>query len=341
MESNKKLTIDFKAIDPSKNKAMTEILGYIDRIYLNMPSYMRPGVAVVTEASSTTAERESGLIRASMALFNTPGHIMTVKKAVEYVASRTLYATEDVLDMLISYAGKFKEYGFNWHRRGHFIIDKFVSQITNENEWVGKGYGHRSIYVDTDGPFAITVSDAMKACIGPNIRDDMFGATIEAEAALNAIFGTKSIKKEEKETTNMFEIKEVIYNDPATIVLWEDGTKTVVKAHNDKFDPEKGLAMAISKKALGNKHDYYVTFLKNLPKQKNKKNIPHTREWDADFVCPAEEGSSTIVTGTYRVLTATDNCDVFKQARAEIAKNRGICSDEVMITHVTKVHSDK
>lgn len=44
-------------------------------------------------------------------------------------------------------------------------------------------------------------------------------------------------------------IKDVIYNDPATIVFWEDGTKTVVKCKNEKFDPEKGLAMAFQKDA--------------------------------------------------------------------------------------------
>lgn len=53
-------------------------------------------------------------------------------------------------------------------------------------------------------------------------------------------------------------IKKVIFNDPATIVLWEDGTKTVVKVQEGEiFDPEKGLAMAISKKALGNEGNYY------------------------------------------------------------------------------------
>jgi len=62
-------------------------------------------------------------------------------------------------------------------------------------------------------------------------------------------------------------IKDVIFNDPATIVFWSDGTKTVVKCQNDeKFDPEKGLAMAISKKALGNKGNYYNTFDKCLKK---------------------------------------------------------------------------
>lgn len=47
------------------------------------------------------------------------------------------------------------------------------------------------------------------------------------------------------------EIKRVIFNDPATIVLWQDGTKTVVKVHDEPFDAEKGLAMAILKKLCG------------------------------------------------------------------------------------------
>lgn len=53
------------------------------------------------------------------------------------------------------------------------------------------------------------------------------------------------------------EIKDVIFNDPATIVFWSDGTKTVVKAVNEDFDKEKGLAMAITKKFFGNKGNYY------------------------------------------------------------------------------------
>lgn len=61
-------------------------------------------------------------------------------------------------------------------------------------------------------------------------------------------------------------IKKVIFNNPATIVLWSDGSKTVVKSHLDDYDPEKGLAMAIAKKALGNKGNYYNVFKKWLPK---------------------------------------------------------------------------
>lgn len=63
---------------------------------------------------------------------------------------------------------------------------------------------------------------------------------------------------------------DVIFNDPATIVKWSDGTKTVVKAENEEFDPEKGLAMAISKRVLGNKYDYYDVFKKYVGRYEKK-----------------------------------------------------------------------
>lgn len=66
-----------------------------------------------------------------------------------------------------------------------------------------------------------------------------------------------------------FSIKRVIFSDPATIVLWADGTKTVVKSgKNDKYDPEKGLAMCFAKKALGNKGKYYDAFKEWIPEEK-------------------------------------------------------------------------
>lgn len=58
-------------------------------------------------------------------------------------------------------------------------------------------------------------------------------------------------------------ITKVIFNGPATIVFFEDGSKAVVKCmEGDTFDPEKGLAMAIAKKFLGNK--YKETFKRYL-----------------------------------------------------------------------------
>lgn len=44
-------------------------------------------------------------------------------------------------------------------------------------------------------------------------------------------------------------IKKIIFNEPATIVYWKDGTKTVVKCNpDDSFDPEKGVFVAMLKK---------------------------------------------------------------------------------------------
>lgn len=57
-------------------------------------------------------------------------------------------------------------------------------------------------------------------------------------------------------------IQNVIFNAPATIVFWTDGSKTVVKCENEEYDPEKGLAMAIVKKWFGNNCGYYYDVFK-------------------------------------------------------------------------------
>ena len=73
-------------------------------------------------------------------------------------------------------------------------------------------------------------------------------------------------------------IKKVIFNYPATIVLWSDGSKTVVKCQDgDIYDPEKGLAMAISKKALGNKGNYCNEFKKWLPEDEDEEGTVELR----------------------------------------------------------------
>lgn len=58
-------------------------------------------------------------------------------------------------------------------------------------------------------------------------------------------------------------IRKVIFSNPATIVLWTDGTKTVVKCGpDDIFDKEKSLAMAIVKKMAGNDSRFHKVFKK-------------------------------------------------------------------------------
>ena len=98
----------------------------------------------------------------------------------------------------------------------------------------------------------------------------MDNRTLDRISTLHAAWSDVRYDQFFKEQINIFkfDIKKVIFNEPATIVFWGDGTKTVVKDSEGKFDPEKGLAMAISKKALGNKGNYYDVFRKWLPEEK-------------------------------------------------------------------------
>lgn len=66
-------------------------------------------------------------------------------------------------------------------------------------------------------------------------------------------------------------IKQVIFNDPATIVVWFDDVKTVVKCQEgDTFDKEKGLAMAICKRLYGNESNFN-NLIKKWTEPKTKK----------------------------------------------------------------------
>lgn len=65
-------------------------------------------------------------------------------------------------------------------------------------------------------------------------------------------------------------ISRVIFNDPATIILWSDGTKTIAKTHgDDAFDPEKGFAVACAKKLLGGGNAFKMEFAKWAPVYKD------------------------------------------------------------------------
>lgn len=98
------------------------------------------------------------------------------------------------------------------------------------------------------------------------VRNQTYSSTVKLMENLKCLSTKQSVFS--GTISSIPEIKSVIYHDPATIVFWEDGTKTVVKCKfNEKFDPEKGLAMAFSKKMLGNKGNYYNIFKKWLPEE--------------------------------------------------------------------------
>ena len=100
------------------------------------------------------------------------------------------------------------------------------------------------------------------------------------KARLNAAYGTAAlaVRAENKKLA----VKEIVINEPAMVVFWEDGTKTVVTAKDEAFDAEKGLAMAFAKKALGNNYAAGGRFKTKL---KHAKWAPKKQEKKKDIFC--------------------------------------------------------
>lgn len=130
----------------------------------------------------------------------------------------------------------------------------------------------------------ITTSSVLNRnhCIDSYIREKFEEAMHQANPALkyceNDVRATQEMMEiyKEKIMRPRLRIKNVIFNDPATIVFWFDGTKTVVKCQpGDTFDPEKGLAMAICKKLVGtndSQSNFNDIFKKWLPKEEKKES---------------------------------------------------------------------
>lgn len=98
-----------------------------------------------------------------------------------------------------------------------------------------------------------------------NAINTIYGFSSQAER-VTEVMGEKA--KNLKDFENQFfgtykipEVREIRYNGPATIVFWEDNTKTVVKVQpgEEYYDPDKAFAMAVCKKLFGNKFNRYLT----------------------------------------------------------------------------------
>lgn len=77
---------------------------------------------------------------------------------------------------------------------------------------------------------------------------------------------------------NIPEVDRIIFNNPATIVFWSDGVKTVVKAaENREFNPYYGFCAAVTKRLIGDNHNHAV---KNLIERKGSIDLD---AWDAQM----------------------------------------------------------
>lgn len=97
-----------------------------------------------------------------------------------------------------------------------------------------------------------------------------------------------------------FAIKKVIFNKPATIVFWADGTKTVVKcADFDIWDPEKGLAMAICKRVYGESfHKIFKDYMPEEDEESEYPNGPKLNTGYEDWINALKNISITLNTNT-------------------------------------------
>lgn len=66
-------------------------------------------------------------------------------------------------------------------------------------------------------------------------------------------------------------IERVIFSNPATIVIWKDGTKTVAKCRKgDTYSKEAGLAICYMKKVMGSRKKFLKVMKKWIPEEKTK-----------------------------------------------------------------------
>lgn len=163
--------------------------------------------------------------------------------------------------------------------RFNTIVKPLIDDLREDMDSKG-GFKYRDIIINRDEA-SIYPSTMIKQFL-----NSTYGRNDRLDAARYA-FGTCRRFKENKEDKNMNKInyqrrhvltriEKVIFNDPVTVVIWDNGTKTIVRAENEPFDPEKGLAMAISKYFFNNEGYYYDIFRKWLPEE--KKNVKKTKK---------------------------------------------------------------
>ena len=90
-----------------------------------------------------------------------------------------------------------------------------------------------------------------------DLEEEYISYEPESKIRLTGMVDHRTFGKNVTQRVTDMAYKRVIFNAPATIVLWRDGSKTVVTCQKgDQYDPEKGLALCFMKKALGNKGNF-------------------------------------------------------------------------------------
>lgn len=113
----------------------------------------------------------------------------------------------------------------------------------------------------------------------------------------------------------MLTIDKVIYNPPATIILWNDGTKTMSKCDKeDAYDKATGFMLCVLKKKYGNKtvKRMFDRYVYNIP-QENTKGVVVVQPSEKEFRKPKVHKTKVkIKRPTYKLERVDDDeVDVF------------------------------
>lgn len=137
-----------------------------------------------------------------------------------------------------------------------------------------------------------------------------------------AVQATNTIiwKTVEENDKFMPEIKNVIFNDPATITFWNDGTKTVVKTHaDDEFDPLVGLLLCVSKKYLDTNRKIFKALDKFYPDWEKKRKSQPRKNSTLDYTNLTKALNESTYVQLLRMYERSEDDEAKKYVAYEIA----------------------
>lgn len=134
------------------------------------------------------------------------------------------------LDDLFSFLDDMIDLGTEVHIVDHSDPDHVTEHVFNADE-----------EPDEEVPFGDEPTD----CDAENCDECPFACEFDLDSEL-------AVEEDEPDMWGIPDIERIVFSDPATIVFWEDGTKTVVKCmKGERFERYAGFAAACMKKLFG------------------------------------------------------------------------------------------
>ena len=140
-----------------------------------------------------------------------------------------------------------------------FRIAFQITHISDENEYLKERYNFLASACDVGKFLIVDEETGIHFTMSGNAFNEGY-TIVKCIIMYPTIRAMADMRKEKaKEKTTMktaitVDIKKVIFNDPATIVIWADGTKTVVKCkEGETYSKWAGLALCYAKRINGEK----------------------------------------------------------------------------------------